>query len=750
MVKLRERDDGSLVFEEGWHDFVLKHSVSVGEIVVFKHISIALFTVQIYGTSGCERMEFQGKENDYSLKRKRTKNETTPIVLCQNKARKSYETSQGKHKSSVKESSKKDAVDKAFPCRLAGNETAVRKYVTRSAREHSYSPEESPHRDDGHRKLHNSSTMSHSEAPNKIIDRGKKIEESGINSPIVLSDDDGEEMEEVIMIKDYSYVDKSNGGAKSSSKEHFRNQKENLTVDKRSANRCFLTTERKSSMMPKEVMQMTPNASVYSQTSQVIHSLRSTNISAANEQKMSAHEKAVSVEHEKGVAGCDESNDGCLSALDKKRFDADKLSVCKQEVTEITPIISAPHQMLETGSSQDANRLGVNEESTKDETRVTTEDNCEVVVHTHADERLPAVGCSQGQNIAVEGQVTNDKIIINNGSKPEEFTSNLHEPERATPKFAEDADGNLVSKEFVRNALVMGEGICYAAVQDSENKLEANVDARVGENTENEGRHLILAEKFVQNLLVNERMPEGFTDNLDDDECAGNSNGRPEGLTAEFVEDEDGNLVAKEFSCNALLMGEGMCYDAAWVSKDKFGVNFDASIGLDAVDEGNLILAEGESEEFAPCLVMGEGSCYPVNANSKDELEERIDSYIDLGAEDEGGNLIVPDEVVSKSLVRIEDVCYAAVDSKDELKTRIDASIDLHAAKEDCNAFDAENSSELHSRVPLLNYNSDSQGNLPPPCMELIDCDQSEGNLGQYFQQFFFFTIAIPFCSRYS
>ncbi|XP_039124246.1 uncharacterized protein LOC120260756 [Dioscorea cayenensis subsp. rotundata] len=50
--------NGSMAFTHGWRDFVLDHSIAVGELVVFKYVnSGSKFHAQIFGTSGAERVK---------------------------------------------------------------------------------------------------------------------------------------------------------------------------------------------------------------------------------------------------------------------------------------------------------------------------------------------------------------------------------------------------------------------------------------------------------------------------------------------------------------------------------------------------------------------------------------------------------------------------------------------------------------------------------------------------------------------
>ncbi|XP_064968457.1 uncharacterized protein LOC103988360 [Musa acuminata AAA Group] len=63
--------DGSLAFKGGWRDFVLDHSIDVGEFLVFKHVSKSLFFVQMFGIDACERVQF-GERNSKQLCTKKT------------------------------------------------------------------------------------------------------------------------------------------------------------------------------------------------------------------------------------------------------------------------------------------------------------------------------------------------------------------------------------------------------------------------------------------------------------------------------------------------------------------------------------------------------------------------------------------------------------------------------------------------------------------------------------------------------
>ncbi|KAG0461133.1 hypothetical protein HPP92_021430 [Vanilla planifolia] len=51
--------DGSLAFQNGWHDFVRDHSIMVGEFVMFTYNGGLLFTARVFGTSSLEIVNFQ-------------------------------------------------------------------------------------------------------------------------------------------------------------------------------------------------------------------------------------------------------------------------------------------------------------------------------------------------------------------------------------------------------------------------------------------------------------------------------------------------------------------------------------------------------------------------------------------------------------------------------------------------------------------------------------------------------------------
>ncbi|KAM7483412.1 hypothetical protein LguiB_007995 [Lonicera macranthoides] len=50
--------DGSLAFQNGWHEFSLAHGLNEGDFLVFNYIMGSHFVVQIYDNSGCQKLVF--------------------------------------------------------------------------------------------------------------------------------------------------------------------------------------------------------------------------------------------------------------------------------------------------------------------------------------------------------------------------------------------------------------------------------------------------------------------------------------------------------------------------------------------------------------------------------------------------------------------------------------------------------------------------------------------------------------------
>ncbi|XP_015159850.1 B3 domain-containing protein Os02g0598200-like [Solanum tuberosum] len=73
--------NGSLAIRQGWDNFSAEHDLKVGEFLLFHYVpDDCHFIVQIFGTSGCEKINFdsdigKGKQNE------RTYQETTTPLL---------------------------------------------------------------------------------------------------------------------------------------------------------------------------------------------------------------------------------------------------------------------------------------------------------------------------------------------------------------------------------------------------------------------------------------------------------------------------------------------------------------------------------------------------------------------------------------------------------------------------------------------------------------------------------------------
>ena len=58
--------DMSTFFIDGWEIFVSNHCIKVGDIMLLKHGNDAIFLVQLFGSSGCEKQRTFSFQN-YSL-----------------------------------------------------------------------------------------------------------------------------------------------------------------------------------------------------------------------------------------------------------------------------------------------------------------------------------------------------------------------------------------------------------------------------------------------------------------------------------------------------------------------------------------------------------------------------------------------------------------------------------------------------------------------------------------------------------
>ncbi|XP_026405352.1 uncharacterized protein LOC113300340 isoform X2 [Papaver somniferum] len=53
--------DGSLAISKGWNDFVIDHSIKLGDFLVFSYLADTFFQVQIFESTGCEKLSFSAK-----------------------------------------------------------------------------------------------------------------------------------------------------------------------------------------------------------------------------------------------------------------------------------------------------------------------------------------------------------------------------------------------------------------------------------------------------------------------------------------------------------------------------------------------------------------------------------------------------------------------------------------------------------------------------------------------------------------
>ncbi|KAI3921215.1 hypothetical protein MKW92_052826, partial [Papaver armeniacum] len=53
--------DGSLAISKGWNDFVIDHSIKLGDFLVFRYLADTFFQVQIFESTGCEKLSFSAK-----------------------------------------------------------------------------------------------------------------------------------------------------------------------------------------------------------------------------------------------------------------------------------------------------------------------------------------------------------------------------------------------------------------------------------------------------------------------------------------------------------------------------------------------------------------------------------------------------------------------------------------------------------------------------------------------------------------
>lgn len=67
--------DGSLAFQKGWNDFLLDHDIQLGDFLIFHYIMGSHFVVQIYGKSGCEKLDFS-----MTVGKKKSRNDTYSVI----------------------------------------------------------------------------------------------------------------------------------------------------------------------------------------------------------------------------------------------------------------------------------------------------------------------------------------------------------------------------------------------------------------------------------------------------------------------------------------------------------------------------------------------------------------------------------------------------------------------------------------------------------------------------------------------
>ncbi|KAL2515392.1 Uncharacterized protein Fot_29363 [Forsythia ovata] len=74
--------DGSLAFHKGWPEFSLDHDLQLGQLLTFLYIAGSHFVVQIFGTSGCEVLNFdhgRGRRNTTSTEDEEVVDENEPF-----------------------------------------------------------------------------------------------------------------------------------------------------------------------------------------------------------------------------------------------------------------------------------------------------------------------------------------------------------------------------------------------------------------------------------------------------------------------------------------------------------------------------------------------------------------------------------------------------------------------------------------------------------------------------------------------
>ncbi|XP_020590307.1 B3 domain-containing protein Os02g0598200-like [Phalaenopsis equestris] len=99
--------DGSLAFQNGWHDFVSDHSITVGEFVLFTYTGGLLFTARIFGTSSLERVNFQMKRRKGKCAKERCASDLKLVnITIPERQKKVSQSSEEKHSPSGTEALK--------------------------------------------------------------------------------------------------------------------------------------------------------------------------------------------------------------------------------------------------------------------------------------------------------------------------------------------------------------------------------------------------------------------------------------------------------------------------------------------------------------------------------------------------------------------------------------------------------------------------------------------------------------------
>lgn len=77
--------NGSLAFQNGWHEFSVDHSIEVGDFLVFHHFKGSHFLVEIFGRSGCEKPVLFGGKNYQKTREKLSRSDPGPPNIVVNR-----------------------------------------------------------------------------------------------------------------------------------------------------------------------------------------------------------------------------------------------------------------------------------------------------------------------------------------------------------------------------------------------------------------------------------------------------------------------------------------------------------------------------------------------------------------------------------------------------------------------------------------------------------------------------------------